>query len=360
MSIIEYKCPSCGGNISFDSGAQQMVCPYCDTAFDVEALRSLDEELSKPVEDQLDWSRPNNDWREGELENMRVYACQSCGGEIVGDETTAAASCPYCGSHVVMAGQFAGALRPDLVIPFKLDKNEAVAALQRHYRRKILLPKVFKDQNHIEEIKGLYVPFWLFDAESDAAVRYHATSVRSWSDSAYHYTETSHFDVARQGDIGFAYIPVDGSSEISDNLMESIEPFRIEDAVDFQTAYLAGYFADKYDVDADRCVARANERIKKSVETLFAATVTGYHSVAAKSSSVQLKSGKVRYALFPIWLLGTSWNGKRYLFAMNGQTGAFAGDDLPVSWSAYWIGILILTTVFAPLVFFLLGFIANL
>lgn len=359
MSVIKYKCPSCGADISFDSGTQQMVCPYCGTTVDMDALRSLDEALANTPDDRMDWQRPQNEWHAGELENMRVYACHSCGGEIIGDETLAATSCPYCGSHIVMAGQFAGALRPDLVIPFKLDKNEAVAALQRHYRGKLLLPKVFKDQNHIEEIKGLYVPFWLFDAESDAEIHYLATRVRSWSDSQYHYTETSHYDIERKGDIGFVYVPVDGSSEISNDLMESLEPFRIEEAVDFQTAYLAGYFADKYDVDADSCIRRANERIKKTVETTFARTVNGYHSVVPRSTHVNLKSGRIRYALFPIWVLGTSWRGKRYLFAMNGQTGAFAGDELPVSWGAYWLGVLILTTVFAPLVFYLIGFLTN-
>lgn len=52
----------------------------------------------------------------------------------------------------------------------------------RHLRGKRLLPKVFKDQNHIDEIKGIYVPFWLFDTDADADIRYRATKVRSWSD----------------------------------------------------------------------------------------------------------------------------------------------------------------------------------
>ena len=102
---------------------------------------------------------------------MRSYVCKSCGGEIVGDATTAATACPFCGNPVVMMGQFVGALRPDYVIPFKLDKKAAKAALMKHYGSKRLLPKVFKDQNHIDEVKGVYVPFWLFDTDVDAQVR---------------------------------------------------------------------------------------------------------------------------------------------------------------------------------------------
>lgn len=359
MDIIEYKCPSCGGSISFDSGTQQMVCPYCGVKSDVEALKSLDEALSKTTEDRMEWRPPENHWREGELDNMRIYACASCGGEIIGDETTAATSCPYCGSHVVIAGQFSGALRPNLVIPFKLDKNAAVEALKRHYKRKPLLPRVFKEDNHIQEIKGMYVPFWLFNADSDVDIRCQATKIQSWSDSEYNYTETSYFHVSRQGHIGFENVPADGASKMPDALMESIEPYHLQDAVDFQTAYLAGYLADKYDVEADRCVERANARIKKSAEDAFTATVTGYHTVTLQSSSVQLKSGAVRYALFPVWLLGTNWKGKRYMFAMNGQTGALAGDDLPISRVAWLIGMLISAAVFMPIVYFLIQYVLN-
>ena len=142
--------------------------------------------------------------------------------------------------------------------------------MKKHYSGKKLLPKVFKDENHIDEIRGVYVPFWLFDADADAHIRYKATRVRAWSDSDYNYTETSFFSVVRGGSIGFQRVPVDGSSKMPDVLMESIEPFYFEDAVDFHTAYLAGYLADKYDVDAEASVERANERIKNSTADAFA------------------------------------------------------------------------------------------
>ena len=100
-------------------------------------------------------------------------------------------------------------LKPDLVIPFKLDKKAAKEGLKKHLTGKRLLPKIFKDQNHIDEIKGIYVPFWLFDTNVDATVSYRATKVRMWSDSDYDYTETSHFMVHRGGSIGFENVPVD-------------------------------------------------------------------------------------------------------------------------------------------------------
>lgn len=101
---------------------------------------------------------------------------------------------------------------------------------------------------------------------------------------------------------------MDGSSKMADDLMESIEPYNFEDAVDFQTAYLAGYMADKYDVTAEQSIERANERVKQSTEDVFADTVTGYATVVPESTSIQLKNGKAKYALYPVWMLTTSWN----------------------------------------------------
>ena len=123
------------------------------------------------------------------------------------------------------------------MIPFKLDKKAAKEAYYRHIKGRTFLPKAFRRENHIDEIKGLYVPFWLFDGDVDADVRYKATKVRMWSDHDYDYTETSYYSVERSGEMTFVSVPVDGSEKMADDLMESIEPFKISESVDFQTAY---------------------------------------------------------------------------------------------------------------------------
>lgn len=348
--INEYKCPSCGGAIEFDSHSQKMKCPYCDTEFDLETLKKYDEQLSKEAEqkdDISDWQTdPGKQWQEGETDGMNVYTCKSCGGEIVSDENTGATSCPYCGNPVILTERFRGALRPDMVIPFKLDKKAAKEAYYKHIKGRPLLPKVFRRENHIDEIKGIYVPFWLFDADVAADARYKATKVRTWSDSDYDYTETSYYSVDRSGNMSFVSVPVDGSSRMPDDLMESIEPYKVADAVEFQTAYLSGYLADKYDVDAQQSTDRARERMKESAQDVLRDTVKGYASVIPENTNVRISGGDAKYALYPVWILNTTWRGKKYIFAMNGQTGRMTGD-LPVDNGAYTRWILGLTAVFS-------------
>ena len=352
---MEYKCPCCGGKVEFDSTTQKMKCPFCDSEFDVQAMLSMDDALANAEPDSMQWEGTQDAWHEGETEGMRVYTCNSCGGEIIGDSTTAASQCPYCGNPVVMSGQFSGELRPDLVIPFKLDKEAAKTALKQYVATKKLVPKIFKSENHIDEIKGVYVPFWLFSGDAEADITYKGQKVRAWSDSAFNYTETSVFGIHRNGVIAFDSLPVDGSSKMADDLMESLEPFDVSQAVPFQTAYLAGYLADKYDVAAEDCIERANARVRKSTEEAFISTVEGYTGLQAESTSIRVTKGTRKYALYPVWLLNTSWNGQKYLFAMNGQTGKLVGD-LPMDKGGFWKWVGLLTAGIGAAAYALLYF----
>ncbi len=327
--MIQYKCPNCGGALEFNAESQNVKCPYCDSEFPVDVLQNaaeLDETIAK--EDKLDWdTNMDNTWQNGEDSGLNSYICKSCGGEIVGDDNMGASTCPFCGNPVVINGKFQGELKPDLIIPFKVDKSDAKEALRKHFEGKKLLPSIFKDENHIDEIKGLYVPFWLFDADVEGTVKYRGTKVTAWSDSRYDYVKTSYFAIMRNGNMAFEDIPVDASSKMPDDLMDSLEPFDFSEAVDFKTAYFAGYFADKYDVSVEDNLPRINTRVKHSTEDVLRETITDlYDSITVEDSYIELNNGKPKYALLPVWLLNTSWNGQKYIFAMNGQTGKFVGN----------------------------------
>ncbi len=359
-TLMEQKCPCCGGAVEFNPGTQNIKCPYCDTEFDIEAMKKSQEESDSLGQDSFTWDSKGAEWKADEIGGIGVYVCKSCGGEIVADETTGATTCPYCDNPVVMTGQFAGGLKPDLIIPFKYDKKAAKEALIKHISSKKLVPKIFKDQNHIEEIKGIYVPYWLFSGTAVAAADFSAQKVRTWSDRDYNYVETNYYNCFRSGNMKFADIPVDGSSKMDDSLMESIEPFDLSEGVDFNTAYMAGYLADKYDIDADTSVPRANERVRNSVVAALERTVRErmFTSVTQKGSQVDIADGSYAYALYPVWILNTTWEGKKYTFAMNGQTGKFVGD-LPLDKRAFWKRVAAFTAPMGALAYLALWFMGN-
>ena len=356
-NVLEYECPKCGGRLEFDAASQQLKCPFCDSVFTVQEVEEMFGGAAEAEQDSYAQDTGEQEietsgavWNDAENANMRVYGCNSCGAEIVTDATTAATTCPYCDNVVVMKGQFAGGLKPDLVIPFHFTKDQAVAQFKQHISSKKYVPKVFSAQGHPEEIKGVYVPFWLFDATAQADIVYNAQKTRAWSDRKYNYTETEYFRVRRAGSIEMSNVPVNGSTKAPDDLMESIEPYKADKAVPFTTAYLAGYLADRYDVDYQSCAPHATERMKVSAEQSMRNTVKGYTSVTPVQSHVFWNKGKVHYALYPVWLLNTSYEGKKYTFAMNGQTGKFVGD-LPLDKKAFNIARVKFAGIFAAVAF---------
>ena len=334
--ISNYQCPSCTGPLRFDGKTGRLQCDYCGSSFSVQEIEALyrdkDEAAAQAMEDSVsaegDWTGGGTNW--ASEPGLRLYNCPSCGAELICDETTAATSCPYCGNPSIVPGQLSDMLKPDYVIPFKLSKEDAKAALKKYYIGKRLLPRAFSEENHIEELKGVYVPFWLFDGAADADMQFQGTRVSTMTHGDVITTTTDYYRIRRSGTVRFEKIPVDASSKMPDEHMDAIEPYDYGELKPFSTAYLPGYLADKYDVDAKTAEERARKRAEQSALSAMEATVTGYASVSTKSADLHYRRTGLHYALLPVWLLSTRWNDKVYLFSVNGQTGKLVGD-LPIS-----------------------------
>ena len=361
MNVQEYKCPNCSGALPFDSVSGKMKCPYCEAEFDAEALNVWKISQEKTGEEKTEWENyskksGSGDWQLNELDMLDFNECPSCGATVVGDKNTIATCCPYCGNTNIVKARASGILKPDYVIPFKKDKAAAMQALELFQKRKPLLPSAFNTENRIEKIQAVYVPFWLYDCDVKGRITYRATRVTGWASGDYNYTKTDIYLCTREGELSFEKVPADGSERMDDILMDSIEPFDYNTMTDFNTAYLSGYLAEKYDVDAEQNKERVNTRIRNSVEQIFRQDVTGYATVHKTASGINLEHGTIRYALFPVWLVSTVYKGKNYTFAMNGQSGKLSGT-LPVSAkrAAVMISSIFaaLTAIFSTIVFFL-------
>ncbi len=326
MALQEYECPACGGAMEFNPTTQKIKCPFCDSEFDVKDYVANHNSNSQGQIDDSHTSGSDS----SDSAPMFIYSCGSCGGEILATESLGSMKCPFCSNNVVVKEQFTGKFQPDYIIPFSKTKDDAMKAYSGYVKSKKLLPKVFADQNHIDEIKGVYVPFWLYSATQNYNGNFRGTKVRTWSDSNYNYTETSYYNITRAGSEDFSQVPVDGSKEMPDDLMESIEPYDRSAMVPFNMGYLAGFLANKYNVSAKDNRDRAMKRMSESASMNFKNTIAGYSSLTALSETCNASSEKTEYALYPVYVLNTTWNGQNYLFAMNGQTGKFVGN-LPLS-----------------------------
>jgi DNA-directed RNA polymerase subunit RPC12/RpoP len=305
---VNYQCPACGGPLHFASAEQKLVCDYCDSRFEVEEVEALYRERQDKADAKADAAaatpKPAADDAVQELAQNAGYICSSCGAELVSDGTVAVTTCPYCGNPAVAPGQLSGDFSPDLVIPFKLGRDDVTAALKEHYKGKILLPKNFVTGNHIDEVQGVYVPFWLYGARVDGEVYFDATNETVTEESDRTVTTTDHYDAYRKGNISFKRVPVDGSSKMPDDHMDAIEPFDYDALRPFSVAYMPGYIANRYDEDCETCKARAERRMEEStISALRETVVDEYDDATVESKQLDYTWEDSDYALFPVWML---------------------------------------------------------
>lgn len=318
-------CPACGGEMKFDPTEGKLKCEYCTSLFTPEEVDAFwKEKEAKAGTAQQAASGEGENWDTAK-DGMKTYGCSTCGAELIADETTAVMRCPYCGNQTIVPGQFSGSIRPDHIIPFAHTKDQAVSKYHEYYQKRFLLPKSFITDNHVSEIQGVYVPFWLFSGKASIDAAYDAVDVKTKDD----YEILTHYDVRRKGNLSYENVPTDASKRMENDLMDSVEPFKMEDMKPFSLSYLPGFLAERFDVEQQENVERAHKRIKSTISEQTKRTVK-HDRIDSEQEQVAFGNETTGYAMFPVWLLTTRWNDKEYRFAMNGQTGKMTGD-LPIS-----------------------------
>ena len=327
-SVLEYKCPCCDAALTFGEEQQKLTCDSCGNEFEIETVV----EYNRIPEDA---NEPDFTWEETERkEDPLPYQCPSCGGLIEYDDHTASTFCPYCDNPVILPDRLSTVLKPDAVIPFKTTKAQAQEKFRELCKGKPLLPKDFMTENKLESITGYYVPFWLYNCDGSVDAKFRATRVHRWSDSNYDYTKTDYYLLTRAANAQFDSIPLDGSTKMNDSVMESIEPYDYSQLTAFEPAYLSGFLADKYDVEAKDGEDRIRERVGDTLDEMLLTSCIGYDTVLPNARNLKIRHSKASYVLLPLWHLTVKYKDKDYHFAMNGQTGKFIGD-LPISKGRY-------------------------
>lgn len=314
-------CLTCGADLKFNPVLQSWKCEWCDSVFEQEELEQTRQ--SSPAEPEI-----------GVLEtassaDIRTYTCSYCGAEVITDTVTAATFCLYCQRPVLMENRLSGLYKPEVLIPFKNTKEQAQEAFRNYLKGKRFLPDEYRDDQNIEKLTGVYIPFWLYGGTVGFCVEGEADIVTDTSDDDYDIETTDIYEIAREGRIRIGSIPVDASSRTPDDVMDSIEPFDFSQLIEFSMNYLSGFLAEKYDEDQDELYKRAEIRFKGSAENRIRGSLRKYSSVRRRTDDKWVDDVTARYGLLPVWILFSKFKDKQYIFAMNGQTGKLIGD-LPI------------------------------
>lgn len=326
MSVITYKCPNCGGHLSFDPETQKSKCDFCDSTFTEAELQAANstavhsEDAKTVNEDAGDYTETSEN--EG---TSLLYTCPSCGAEIVTDQTTSAMICCYCHNPVVFSKQLEGEFRPSKVIPFKLSRKRAEDDFKSWCKKKKFLPSDFSSPSQLEKMAGLYIPYWLVDCDTSGNLNAEGRNISTWISGDYQYTKTDIYAVYREANMDFYNIAHDASSKADDQVMDSIGPFNFDDLTPYSSTYLSGFLAEKYDVTKDDVFPEIKSRVEKAVTVTLRESIQGYSTVSVKNAHIQIHKSRFHYTLMPVWMLTYLYKGETYLFAMNGQTGKLYG-----------------------------------
>ena len=340
MSVITIKCPNCGGELVFEPSSGNYKCPYCGSSFTQqemdEILAAQEQDTEKQDESgggQEGEAAQENDSISREDETAGegvVYSCPSCGAQIVTDETTAATFCYFCHNPVVLEGRISGAYLPDKIIPFRIGRKEAVTKFLSYVGKKKYVPKAFFNEQQIEKLTGIYYPYWVYDTKIDGDLLANGTKIRTWRMGDTEYTETSVYDVRRNGTVTVNNLMRNALKKTTGELVEQVQPYEMQDMKAFSMGYLSGFMAEKRDQEKDAFAAGLREEAGKYAGSLLQQSAGGYTTLKVKDARYTPTSENYTYALLPVWVLTyRTLAGKFYYYAMNGQTGTVAGE-LPI------------------------------
>ena len=314
--VLDNDCPTCGASLKYNPTTQSWLCEFCRVNYTLDELKThknaSSEENNKDVIQDKD--------------NLTIYKCSNCGAEIVADETTSATFCVYCRSTAILKSKLSGEFKPDYIIPFKIDKKKPEVEYSKLSKGRIFTPKYFTNPTNIEKIRGVYIPFWLYDINVSGSMDFSAKIIRSWSTGNTNYTETSTYDVFRTASMDFSKVPVDGSTRFNNDIMNSIEPFNYSEMKEYNHAYLSGFLAERYNVSSDEAYKDAHLRSLTSGRNTITSTLSRYTSKTVKRDTLAANMTDKKYVLLPVWMVNVKYGNKPYIFAMNGQTGKFIGD----------------------------------
>ncbi|MCR5625714.1 MAG: hypothetical protein K6F99_00200 [Lachnospiraceae bacterium] len=331
--VNEISCPACGAAMKFDPSSGKMLCEWCGTTLEIkkekEDVQTGKAEAKEEILEGFDFDSLNEQAMDPDAADVPIYNCKSCGAELIAPPEQISLTCPYCGSNVVLTQKVSGKLRPDGIIPFKIDAKSLPDAMKKYYHDKILLPPKFFSQSTMGKVTGVYVPFWMFSGKITGDLRYSGDKVSSSRQGDYIITETDVYSIERTVSMDFKNVPVDASGRISDDLMDSIEPFDMSEEVDFDMRYLAGFTSDRFDEAKDTIAARAKKRMFSTAEDAVRSRVSAGYSAVHKNGGHLNADVTARYLLLPVYKFKIKYDSKKYEFAVNGQTGKIMGK-LPI------------------------------
>lgn len=302
MEIVDNKCPTCKASLEFNISTQNWKCKHCRNEYNLEDIKSLRHKTKKKVNELI---------------------CPTCNAKLLTNENVISTKCIYCRNDVIVNKTKDKIAYPDKVIPFKISKSDAKKRFNEYLLSRKLLPSDFNIEKNLKEINGIYIPFWLYSNKFKVSIRGNAGLIK-------------------RANLELNYMPFDANKHMDNAITNAIEPYDYKDLCDFDSAYLSGFIAQKYDIDSEEGKKEIKRRCEITIENMFTNIKSKYYVKDANFVQETPISEDIHYALLPIWILNINYEKDNFMLVMNAQTGKVVGR-LPIDKKKY---ILIISLTF--------------
>ncbi|SMC54386.1 hypothetical protein SAMN06296952_1684 [Oscillospiraceae bacterium] len=302
-------CKNCGRPVKFDPASQKLTCDFCGSSFYPTSIKDPSKEILEDIEPR------NLGKARDRYMDCYVHTCNSCGGEIVINGQDVSTTCIYCGSPSVVFSRIAKQQRPDRILTFQVTREQALDAIKKRFKQGSYIPKELKNLK-TSDIKGIYIPYWLVDAEHYGA----------------YYIST----VAGDARMQLKSFPIEASSLLPNVCSERLEPYNTKKLRRFDENYLMGFYSSIPDIDYSELESITSRKAKQMFDkTVFEEAVDtsnvvfigdpDYDRFMKSEQSTVVDYSKLRSALFPAWFVTYRYEENNYVIMVNGQTGKVAG-----------------------------------
>lgn len=348
MKATDRKCPQCGAIMDFDPETGGLHCAYCDYREEIEAENTQGEKVAEEQDFESAEFTGNCDWGV----SQKTVTCKSCGAVAVYDALAVANECPYCGSNQVMEANDVQTLAPNGVVVFKITAKQAGERFTKWLSGKWFAPRAAKLSAKADKFKGIYLPYWTFDADTvtQYTAEYGIDRTEGHGDKQRTVTDWHHTSGTYSEFIDDQLVAGTGDQNV--NMLRKVEPFDTKDNKSYKPEYLAGFLAERYSVGLKDAWEKAKEFIRSRLRSAIESKIMRDHNadhVRSYKGDTAFSNITYKYLMLPVWLSCFSYKDKTYQFIVNGQSGK-VGGDYPISpWRvalAVLIGIAILAIIY--------------
>lgn len=332
----QFPCQSCGADLKFAPGTDNLVCPFCDSVVDIVADDQPIHELSyvKHLKQMAE---------EQEAVELLTVSCGSCNAVMTFDPNVTADECPFCGISLVRTTHSQRLIKPQAVLPFKVPDEAAHEKFESWLRGLWFAPNDLKKRARTETgLQGVYIPYWTYDSHTATRYKgqrgtyYYVTERYSTTENGKQVTRTRRVRKTRwraaQGQVQrhFDDVIVVGSESLPTTHLQQLEPWDLAELEPYQDEYLSGFRSQSYGIDLADGFEGAKLIMGHQIERDIRQDIGGDEQ-RISTQSTQYEAITFKHILLPIWISSYRYREQIYRFVINGQTGEVQGER-PYSW----------------------------